>query len=179
MAGGDHTGMASPPHAILVEEPALPRRVRRQAGQLLGDQWGAPWRRAGHVGPHPPAFRALAFNGEQRLIGHVSAFSLACAPDLCVFGVGDLVVKARYRRRGVASAVCALLVGECFERQARAVLVDTVDAAALFAKLGFLELDGFTFYYETEHDCRRRRHWLLACTEPLPAPVRILQHGDF
>ncbi len=172
-------GMASSSQAILIEEPALPRAVRRQAGELLGDQWGAPWRRSGYAGRYPPAFRALAFNGAQRLIGHVSAFPLACAPDLCVFGVGDLVVKPRYRRQGVAREVCALLVRECFERQTRAILVDTVDAAAVFAKLGFQELDGFSFYYETERDCRRRRHWLVACNGVLPAPVQILEHGDF
>lgn len=179
MARGNHTGVVGPPGAILVDELELPRDVRRQAGELLGDQWGAAWRRTGYAGRHPPAFRALAFNGARRLIGHVSAFPLVCAPDLRVFGVGDLVVKRRYRRRGVARDVCAALVSECFERRAQAVLVDTVDAATVFAKLGFRSLDGFTFYYETERDCRRRRHWLMACTEPLPAPVQILEHGDF
>lgn len=169
-----------PPHrAILVEELELPRRVRRQAGELLGDQWGAAWRRTGYAGQHPPAFRALAFNGARRLIGHASAFPLACAPDLRVFGIGDLVVKRRYRRAGVARAVCTALVGECSERRAHAVLVDTVDAAAVFAELGFSEPPGFTFYYETELDCRRHRHWLMACTGRLPAPVQILEHGDF
>lgn len=171
--------MVLPPRAILVEELELPRSVRRQAGELLAAQWGGEWRKTGYAGQHPPAFRALAFNGAQRLIGHVSAFPLPCAPDLRVFGVGDLVVKPRYRRGGVARDVCAALVSECLERRAQAVLVDTVDAAPVFAKLGFRSLDGFTFYYETERDCRRRRHWLMACTDPLPTPVKILEHGDF
>ena len=163
----------------IVAEPALTRRHRRQAGDLLAAEWGAAWRRDAHAGPHPPVLRALATNRSNRVVGHLAAFELACRPAVVLFGLGDLVVKPRYRERGIARALAADLVQACRDRGARALLVDTLAARAAFLGLGFADVPGFTYFYERDGACHRHRHWLHWQSDPLAGPVQILAHGDF
>ncbi len=157
----------------------LPRRARREAGRLLAAEWGPPWRRHAFAGPHPPELRALAHNHAGHLVAHISAFAIPTSPSLALYGLGDLVVKRRYRGRGLGFAVCETLVAECRERGARAVLVDTLAARHTFTTLGFRAVEGFEFFYLAQDRCTRHRHWMLWCGEPLERPTEILAHGDF
>jgi GNAT superfamily N-acetyltransferase len=164
----------------LVDEAALGRRYRREVGRLLAAEWGSAWRRDGHAGPQPPEFRVFALNGADHVVGHVSAFAIPTDPPLLLYGVGDLVVKQRYRGRGIARAICSALVEECWRRDADTVLVDTVDAQPVFEALGFVAPIGFAFWYERDGACVRHRHWLYAERRRSPGgPVQLLEHGDF
>lgn len=171
--------MAARTHVQVVAEPDLSRRLRREAGALLAHEWGPAWRVEGHAGEHAPTFRAIACNGEGHIVGQVSAFWIPTDPALALVGLGDLVVKPRYRGRGIARRVCAEAFAACRERAADAVLVDTAAAAAVFRALGFVAVDGFSFHYETERACVRHRHWLVWSRAPLPPRVRLQEHGDF
>jgi GNAT superfamily N-acetyltransferase len=170
---------APPRRTLLVDERRLQRRLRRQAGDLLAREWGGEWRARGHSGDHAPDFRALELNGAGRLIGHVSAFGIPAHPDLRVYGVGDLVVKERYRRQGVAGRICELLVAECERRGADLIAVDTLAAERQFAALGFAHPPPWSLFYERDGACRRHPHWMVRWhASPLPR-VELLAHGDF
>lgn len=171
--------MLSTPPPICVEDAELRPRVRREAGRLLAAQWGSAWRQQGFAGAHPPAFRILAHNNAGHLIAHASAFALATEPAIELYGIGDLVVKPRYRRRGLARVVCETLVARCRERGAQEILVDTLAARDVFAALGFRAVEGFEFFYLGEDRCVRHRHWMVGGGERRAGAIEILAHGDF
>ncbi|GAC1441922.1 MAG: hypothetical protein NVSMB51_22140 [Solirubrobacteraceae bacterium] len=171
--------MLSTPPPSCIDERDLPRRLRRQAGQLLAAEWGAAWRPYGYAGSDAPSFRAVAQNNAAYLTAHVSAFAIPTKPELSLWGIGDLVVKRRYRGRGLALAVCSSLVAECRRRAADVVLVDTLAARHVFAALDFEPVRGFEFFYQRDDRCVRHEHWMVWRRRATSAPVELLEHGDF
>lgn len=166
------------PSLRVVTEKTLGHRERRQAGRLLAQEWGADWRRNAYAGPQAPQLRVLELNRAGGVIGQVSAFWLPTEPQRRMYGIGDLVVKPRYRGTGVARRMCEALTAECWRREAEIVLVDTLAAQATFLALGFRVVTAFDYFYEVDDTCRRHRHWLAAERVPVER-VCILEHGDF
>ncbi len=177
-AGALHT-LARRALVWIADEDGLSRRLRREAANLLVGEWGGAWRGDAYAGPHPPEFRVIEQSGSGSVVGHVSAFAIPTEPALALYGIGDLVVKPRYRREGVAARVIAAVVHECERRDADVMLVDTEAARRQFSSLGFRLADPWSFFYERNQACHRHPQWLTCWrTEPI-RPVHLLAHGDF
>jgi predicted N-acetyltransferase YhbS len=163
----------------LIDETELEPAHRRQAGELLSREWGEDWLEDGYAGPYAPAFRALGLDPGGAVAGHVSAFAIPTSPPRTLFGVGDLVVRADRRREGIAGRICEALVNECWRRGAEIVLVDTVAARHIFARLGFEPVAGFRYFYLRDDACQRHPGWMVAERTAVEAPIELLEHGDF
>lgn len=165
----------------VIDEAALTRGLRRRTGRLLAAEWGEAWRGDAYAGTHPPEFRVLQRSRLGRLLGHVSAFRIQTEPARTLYGIGDLVVRPSARGLGIARAICALAVAECFNgRGAEIVLVDTLAARSAFLELGFRPVDGFEFHYRATTACVRHEHWMVERRDgPAFERIRLLEHGDF
>jgi predicted N-acetyltransferase YhbS len=163
----------------LIDEADLEDAHRRGAGELLSREWGDDWLGDAHAGPYAPSFRALALDPGGSVAGQVSAFAIPTSPPRILFGIGDLVVRTERRGHGIAARICVVVVNECWRRGAEIVLVDTVAARRIFARLGFEAVAGFRYFYSDEHACHRHEHWMVAERAPADGPIELLEHGDF
>jgi len=172
-------GDRTPRRAVVVEERTLPRSLRRQAAALLTVEWGGAWARRGYAGDFPPEFRVLALSGDDTVVGHVAAFVIPTFPSRPLRGIGDLVVAAESRGRGIAGLICEKIVTESRARGTETILVDTLAARGIFTRLGFSDVVGFAYFYEEDGSCRRQPHWLQWHEGPDPPRLELLAHGDF
>jgi GNAT superfamily N-acetyltransferase len=162
----------------VVGEQALEPRPRALAGRLLAAEWGPAWVEHAYAGDHPPEFRVLDWAPPDDLVGHVAAFSIPASPALRLYGIGDLVVAPRARRRGLAAELAGRVTEECIARGADAVLVDTLAAEDQFRALGFEPTTAF--FYMKDGAVRVHEHWMVRWVSPAPtAPIELLEHGDF
>jgi predicted N-acetyltransferase YhbS len=162
----------------VVSEQALEPRARALAGRLLSAEWGPAWADHAYAGDYPPEFRVLDWSRPADLVGHVSAFSIPTSPALRLYGIGDLVVAPRARRRGLATELARRVTEECIARGADAVLVDTLAAEDQFRALGFEPTTAFC--YMTNGAPRVHEHWMVRWVGPAPTGrIELLEHGDF
>jgi GNAT superfamily N-acetyltransferase len=162
----------------VVSEQALDPRPRALAGRLLAAEWGPAWADHAYAGDYPPEFRVLDWAPPADLAGHVSAFSIPTSPPLRLYGIGDLVVDPRARRRGLAMELARRVTEESIARGADAVLVDTLAAEDQFRALGFEPTTAF--FYMRDGQMRVHEHWLVRWLAPAPTGrIELLEHGDF
>jgi predicted N-acetyltransferase YhbS len=163
----------------LIDEIDFDPAHRRQAGEMISREWGEDWLGDAYAGPYAPAFRVLALDPGGDVAAQVSAFAIPTSPPHGLFGIGDLVVREDRRGQGIAARMCEALVDECWRRGADIVLVDTVAARHIFARLGFQPVAGFRYFYLRDGACHRHEHWMVAERTSTDGPIELLEHGDF
>lgn len=94
----------------------------------------------------PSEFHVAARAPDGRVIGQQSVYKLAVPSGRLVFGLGDLVVAATHRRRGIGRTLIAAAVAEAQRRGADALCTRTAKLSGTFARLEFeLDADGRWF----------------------------------
>jgi GNAT superfamily N-acetyltransferase len=108
----------------LLAEENLPPEKRAAAGELLAECFDLPDTRERGWILHPPMYRVLVWDGDA-LVGQEMGCRVACDPPIDLHGLGDAAVQEKWRRRGVADRMGALLHEEAIRRDADAVLCAT------------------------------------------------------
>jgi GNAT superfamily N-acetyltransferase len=164
---------------VLLREDAIGPALRLELGELLADilddgprYRGEAWRTL------RPCFRAVALDDARRPVGQGSGFAVGTCPDVRLFGLGDVAVHPRHRRRGVARALCAAVTAEARRQGAGVVLAKTKPLRGVLGELGYEPVTGFAYYYEHAGACVRHPDWMAHVTRPHPTPVQ-LDEGDF
>ena len=110
-------------YELLAEVDVTDER-RALVGDLLGECFSAEkYRDARDRGwlLRPPSYRVLAWDGDE-LVGQEMGCVVRCDPPIVLHGFGDLAVRGRWRGRGVATKMGAILREEAIRRHADAVL---------------------------------------------------------
>jgi GNAT superfamily N-acetyltransferase len=171
--------MGAPYRIDLVSEAALPDAVRTRLGELLtasfeeGNAYrGTAWRKLA------PVFRVLATAADGDVVGQASGIAIGTRPDIGLFGLGDVAVDRRHRGHGLARALCTLFTEEARRRGAGVAMARTTRLRSVLARLGYVPVTGFDYYFEEHGACVRFPDWMALVWRPHESPV-CLEEGDF
>jgi predicted N-acetyltransferase YhbS len=120
----------------------------------------------------PAEFHVAARTTDGRMVGQQSVYKLAVPSGRLVFGLGDLVVAATHRRRGIGRTLIAAAVAEAQRRGADALCTRTGKLSGTFARLEFeLDEDGRWFTDEAGAPIEVLWVWLANRTSPNAEPL--------
>jgi GNAT superfamily N-acetyltransferase len=120
----------------------------------------------------PAEFHVAARTTDGRVVGQQSVYKLAVPSGRLVFGLGDLVVAATHRRRGIGRTLIAAAVAEAQRRGADALCTRTGKLSGTFARLEFeLDEDGRWFTDEAGAPIEVLWVWLANRTSPNAEPL--------
>jgi GNAT superfamily N-acetyltransferase len=125
-----------------------------------------------------PRFRAIALDAGGAPAGQASGFAVATEPDIALFGLGDVAVHPRHRRRGIARRLCAAATAQARRAGAGAMLAKTKPLRGVLAELGYEPVTRFAYYSLDDGACVRHPDWMAVVWRSHPTPVR-LGEGDF
>jgi len=162
-----------------VAESDVTSKLREQLGVLMAeglDDGPAYLHRAWRT--IPPILRIVAQGQDAQVVGHTSIFLVETEPTVSLYGIGDVVVHADHRRRGIARELCARAVARCWEQGAAVVLTKTKPLRDVFAELGLKPVTECDFFYQQEDLLVRHQDWMAAKRIRSTRPIQLLQ-GDF
>jgi GNAT superfamily N-acetyltransferase len=164
---------------LVIDEAAIAPETRSRIGVLLASTLDdGPRYRAEGWRTLRPDFRALAACDAGDVVGHASGFVVPSRPDVRLYGLGDVAVEPRHRRRGIARRLCAAVTDEARRRDAGVLLAKTQPLRAVLADLGFQPVTRFDYYHEHDGTCSRHPDWMALVWCPHGTPVRLAE-GDF
>jgi GNAT superfamily N-acetyltransferase len=164
---------------LVVDEASLSADVRLRIGALLaGILDEGPRYRAEGWRTLRPRFRALALSEAGDIVGQASGFVVPSTPDVRLYGLGDVAVDVRHRRRGIARRLCAAVTDEASRHDAGVVLAKTKPLRTVLADAGYRPVTRFVYYHESDGMCVRHPDWMALVRHAHPAPVRLAE-GDF
>jgi predicted N-acetyltransferase YhbS len=162
----------------VLDEEAIGAALRAAVGDLLAGilDDGARYRGQGWRTLRP-CFRVFALDAGEP-VAQVSGFEIRARPDVRVYGLGDLAVDPRHRRRGLARRLCGEVTVEARRRGAGVLLAKTKPMRKVLSELGFVAVERFDYYYEHDGACVRHPDWMALVVDRHPVPVH-LHEGDF
>jgi predicted N-acetyltransferase YhbS len=163
------------PEALLIDND------RRQIGSMFPLHWRIRYRGAGERGwvKREPDLRAVV-REDGMILGQVAVakLTLACGPDIEVFGIGDLVTKHFAREQGIAKILLSSATEQCKSMGANLILSASRSKAviSIFDDLGFESATGSGLYYLKNGKAEHNKSWILKGQAPInPLEIR----GDF
>lgn len=158
----------------LLAEEDVTDEIRALAGELLVECFGAEQARERAWVHHPPAYRALIWDGDV-LVGNEMGCLLECTPQISLFGVGDLAVRPEWRGRGIAKTLGRMTREEAERRNAHAILCSTVELGPHTLKFGWVPVQPGELYLRRRFrpDLRLYKDWYVKWLGRKTVPLTI------